>query len=325
MKHLVRFALPALVMLSACSEKAEEAAEPQRVVAASPEMVSDDGAAPQNKFGFRQDLEQPTLLRDKQAEARTNADKAAANAAVQADPAAAPAAAARIAYAYSFGFRVAANSLPDLQRSHADLCKKMGPQSCRVMEMSQSGADEDYAYGKLLLEVAAPQAQGFGAQLEKIAQGLDSEQISSAVSGEDLSKQIVDTEAKLRARVLLRDRLMELLATRKGTVAELIEAERGVAEVNQEIDEAQSWLKELQGRVEFSKVTIEYESENRSGSSFLSPIKAVLGSLGMIFGGVIAGLIALTVALVPISLFVVGVRWLWRRVRRLLQGGSATP
>lgn len=325
MKHLVRFALPALIMLSACSERAEEVAEPQKFMVKSPDMSGDDEAAPQNKFGFQEAVEQPTLLRDKQAEARTEAGKAAADAAVQTDPAAAPAVAARIAYAYSFGFRVAAKSLPDLQRGHADLCKKMGPQSCRVMEMSQSGADDDYAYGKLLLEVAAPQAQGFGAELENVAQGLGGEQISSAVSGEDLSKQIVDTGAKLRARILLRDRLMELLATRKGTVAELIEAERGVAEVNQEIDEAQSWLKELQGRVEFSKVTIEYGSESRSGSSFLSPIKAVLGSLGMIFGGVIAALIAITVALVPVSLFVVGVRWVWRRGRRLLQRDAAAP
>ncbi len=289
MKHLVRFALPALVMLSACSETADEAAEPQKLNSISLKDTGPNGAA---------------------------ADQAAA---------ATPAAGPRIAYTYSFGFRIPAESLPKLQSSHADLCKKMGPQSCRVMEMSQSETDDGFSNGELLLEVAAPQAPGFGAQLEKIAQGLDGRQISSAVSGEDLSKQIVDTEAKLRARVLLRDRLMELLATRKGTVAELIQAERGVAEVNQEIDEAQSWLKELQGRVEFSKVTIEYESENRSGSSFLSPIKAVLGSLGMIFGGVIAALIALTVALVPISLFVVGVRWLWRRGRRLLQRGAVTP
>lgn len=290
MKHLVRFALPALVMLAACSEKAEEAAEQV------PKLNS-------------------ISLKD------TGPNGAAADQAAAATPAAGP----RIAYTYSFGFRIAAESLPKLQTSHADLCKKMGPQSCRVMEMSQSETDDGFSNGELLLEVAAPQAQGFGAELGKVAQGLDGRQISSEVTGEDLSKQIVDTEAKLRARVLLRDRLMELLATRKGTVAELIEAERGVAEVNQEIDEAQSWLKELQGRVEFSKVTIEYESENRSGSSFLSPIKAVLGSLGMIFGGVIAALIAVTVALVPISLFVVAVRWLWRRVRRLLQRGSVTP
>jgi len=290
MKHLVRFALPALVMLAACSEKAEEAAEQV------PKLNS-------------------ISLKD------TGPNGAAADQAAAATPAAGP----RITYTYSFGFRIAAESLPKLQTSHADLCKKMGPQSCRVMEMSQSETDDGFSNGELLLEVAAPQAQGFGAELGKVAQGLDGRQISSEVTGEDLSKQIVDTEAKLRARVLLRDRLMELLATRKGTVAELIEAERGVAEVNQEIDEAQSWLKELQGRVEFSKVTIEYESENRSGSSFLSPIKAVLGSLGMIFGGVIAALIAVTVALVPISLFVVAVRWLWRRVRRLLQRGSVTP
>ncbi|MFM6829184.1 MAG: DUF4349 domain-containing protein, partial [Novosphingobium sp.] len=35
-------------------------------------------------------------------------------------------------------------------------------------------------------------------------------EVASSISGEDLSKAIVDTEARLRARTLLRDRLMEV-------------------------------------------------------------------------------------------------------------------
>lgn len=310
MKVSIWTAIPAALLLAACGQKAEEAAMPEAAVADG----SAENAAPPAKFGF------------KEAPANGAADAVTApDAAKPAEPASdAPSAEARIsapriAYSYNFGFRVTAVNLPGLQRSHAELCEKMGPKNCRVMELSQSGGEDDYATGKLVLEVAAPKARSFGTQLDTVAEGVGAEQISSEITGEDLSRQIVDTEAKLRARTLLRDRLMELLATRKGTVAELIEAEQGVAAVNQEIDEAQSWLNELRGRVEFSRFEISYESEGGAGRGFLMPISAVLGSLGMIMGGVIAALIAIAAALVPIGLFWLGGRWMWRKVRALQQ------
>ena len=54
------------------------------------------------------------------------------------------------------------------------------------------------------------------------------ESFKADIRGEDLSKSIVDTEAGVRSRMALRDRLMEVLETRRGTVAQLVEAERSV-------------------------------------------------------------------------------------------------
>ena len=314
MKRPIWTVLPAFALLAACGGEAAES-----------EDVSVEAGAPQNKFGFQQATSQGILPADRKVIARTEAESAeavaAAGAAKAADDAVPgpaseiPVSVPRIAYAYIYGFRVSGGDMPGLQRRHADLCEKQGLQTCRVLEMSQSGGDDQYAYGKLVMAVAAPQARAFGDELGKAAEGAGGSLISSAISGEDLSKQIVDTEARLRARILLRDRLMELLASRKGTVSELIEAERGVAEVNQEIDEAQSWLKEMKGRVDFSRVQINYESASRSGGGFLGPILTVFDNLGAILGVVIAGLIAIIVTLVPISLFVFGLLWLRRRIK----------
>lgn len=302
--------IPALALLSACAEDAS-----------TPEQTSAEGAAPQNNFGFKEELAPGILPPDRKAAARSNAAGAAASAADTAAKAPAseiPVSVPRIAYAYTFGFRVSGEDMPGLQRRHADLCEKQSIQTCRVLEMSQSGGDDQYAYGKLVMAVAAPKARTFGDELGKAAEGAGGTLISSAISGEDLSKQIVDTEARLRARILLRDRLMELLASRKGTVAELIAAERGVAEVNEEIDEAQSWLKEMRGRVDFSRVEINYESASRSGGGFLGPILSVFDNLGAILGVVIAGLIVMAVALVPIGLFAFCLLWLRRRIKAWL-------
>lgn len=223
----------------------------------------------------------------------------------------------QIAYTYQFGFRIAEKAITPLQQRHADLCESKGPQVCRIIAMEQSGAEGDYAYGKLELDVVANQARAFGKELGKIAKGEGGEEVRSAIAGEDLSKQIVDTEARLRARTLLRDRLMEILATRKGSVAELVEAERGVAQVNEEIDQAQSWLAEMKGRVAYSHMTVSYDSSAPGSGGFLHPIRNALGSLGSILGTVIAGIIVVLTALIPITCVVVLLVWGLRRLRAL--------
>ncbi len=220
----------------------------------------------------------------------------------------------QIAYVYDYGFRLSGDAIAPLQQRHADLCESKGATKCRILEMSQSGSEGDYVYGHLNLAVAADIARDFGKELGQSAESAGGEQVSSAISGEDLSKQIVDTEARLRARTVLRDRLMEVLKSRKGTVQELVDAERGVAQVNEEIDQAQSWLAEMKGRVNFSRVNIRYESGSPSSGGFLEPIRSALGSLGSVLGNVIAVLIVLIVGLIPIVALVGAIIWGGRRL-----------
>jgi hypothetical protein len=179
--------------------------------------------------------------------------------------------------------------------------------------MDQSGRQGDYSSGTLQLAVASSEARAFGKQLATLAEGADGEQVSAAISGEDLSKRIVDTEARLRARTLLRDRLMEVLATRRGTVTELVEAERGVAQVNEEIDQARSWLSEMKGRVAYSRLDITYESGAPVQGGFLEPSHKAVGSLGAIFGNLLALLIVLGSLALPVLAGWLGTRAVWRR------------
>lgn len=291
-------------------------------------------AAPQNKFGIREALvsdssspararpEPPAAAAAEAAAAASEAASAAADASPQTMPTTAMVPGLpKVAYVYRYGYRIAGKDIADLQRAHADLCEKQGPRTCRILSLEQSGSAEDgYARGILELAVVAPRARSFGAELGRSVKAAGGSEVSTSIAGEDLSKSIVDTEARLRARTLLRDRLMEVLASRKGTVAELVEAERGVAQVNEEIDEARSWLTEMQGRVEFSRITITYDSASASFASdkqngFLAPIQAVLGSLGAILGTIIALLIALAATLGPLGLAGWGFLRLWRRYR----------
>lgn len=228
------------------------------------------------------------------------------------------AAAPQIAYEYSYGFRLPTEALAKVQAKHVALCDSLGVARCRVIDMKRSAGEGDYASGSLQLAVASAIARPFGARLSEAAGEEGGTLADSGITAEDLSKQIVDTEARLRQRTLLATRLTELLATRKGTVAELVEAERAVAQVQEEIDQARSWLAQMRGRVAMSKLSVSYSSASPAGGGFAEPIRLAIGRAGEILGISFAALITVVVGLGPwIALIALG-WWLWRRRKRRL-------
>lgn len=227
----------------------------------------------------------------------------------------------QLAYVYDFRWRMAADAIGGLQRRHATLCEQQGPGVCQILGMTKTGELEGEVAGQLEMAVATRQARAFGALLEDEALDAGAEQVAAEIASEELSKQLVDTEARLEARTELRDRLKEVLRTRKGSVEDLIEAERSVAAVNEEIDQARSWLKEMEGRVAYSRVTVHYETGTPVARDFLGPVSGALGSLGTIFGWIVALLILVGAVALPAG----GVWWANRAIRRRLAAPAPGP
>ena len=238
----------------------------------------------------------------------TEAEGAAGNAAPREIPVSLP----QLAYQYAYRFALPGEDLRRLQRAHASLCEQQGPASCQIAGMSTSGEDAALS-GTLQLLVATTHARAFGALLEDEAETLGAQTRAADIATEEVSKQLVDTEARLASRIELRDRLREVLRTRRGTVEELIEAERGVAAVDEEIDQARAWLAETQGRVAFSRMDVHYESAAPLGNSFVEPVAAALGSVGGILGYLAAFLVIVGSVALPIGGVVWGVRRLTRK------------
>lgn len=218
----------------------------------------------------------------------------------------------QIAYTYGFGFRIGSDRIAELQKAHTALCEAMGPK-CRVLRTSLSNNDGDGS-GEVKLQVAAAETGALEKRLVDPATKLGGELVSSEKEGEDLSKNIVDTEAKLQSRLVLRGKLTDILRNNKGSVDELIKAEKAVADVNEEIDASSSELQGYRTRIRFSDVSISYQptySETRMG--FARPIMTAAGAIGTTLGMTIAGLIYALTALVPIVLFVLALRWVLHR------------
>lgn len=215
----------------------------------------------------------------------------------------------RMANVFDYGFRLPGEEIAALQMRHADMCEALGPRQCMIVGMTSAGGEEDEeASGVLELAVASDRARGFVGELSAIAEGFHGEQVSAQITGEDLSKQIVDTQARLRSRTELRDRLLEVLRTRRGSVEDLVAAEQNVAAINEEIDQARSWMAEMEGRVSFSRVKLTYASNTPVGSDFMGPVNKALGSLGSILGILAAVMIVLAGVTGPFVLGALGLR-----------------
>lgn len=148
----------------------------------------------------------------------------------------------------------------------------------------------------LKLRVATAEARRFQVLLDHDVTEAGGRTENAKIATDEVSKQMVDTEARIRQRELLVARLTEALRNRKGKPAELVDAERSVTQAQEELDQARSWLGELRGRVAMSEFDIRYgaiapsataqglggrlgEAAQGSGATFLIGLNALLSLL----------------------------------------------
>ena len=109
-----------------------------------------------------------------------------------------------------------------------------------------------------VLRVASSIAQSFRADLTRAITSAGGRPVETNITAEDVSKDMVDTEARIRQREILVARLTDMLHNRQGRVSELVEAERSVAGAQEELDQAKGWLRQLRTRVALSQFRINY-------------------------------------------------------------------
>lgn len=226
----------------------------------------------------------------------------------------------RIAYTYSYDYRLPLAQIAAVQQRHVAACDALGAARCRVVALERSSGEGRYSSATLSLKVDSRIAKSFGARLGSMVGEAGGETSEQQVTAEDLSKQIVDTEAKVRAKQALADRLMVLLQNRNGRVGELVEAERAFAQAQEELDAARTWLAQMRGRVSQSDIAIRYDSDAPLSGGFWQPVRDAFGSAGQTFGFSLGAAITFTLAALPWVALLTLVIWLLRRigwVRRL--------
>jgi hypothetical protein len=252
------------------------------------------------------------------------ADRASAAGKAQAPATATP---QMLAYSYSYVLELPGDGPRNLIARHQAACEAAGPAVCQIVSAATRKAGDDDVEASLMLRAAPAWLAGFRRRIEEDAGKADGRVIRASTESEDLTRNIVDTEAMLRAQTALAARLERLLAERPGNLADALAIEQELARVRATIDAARSQIEVMRGRVSMSALSIEYLP--RGGALSRDDASPVVSALKGFFGNtliVVSALITLLSFLLPLALVAVPVIWwIQRRRKRAFTARRPTP
>ena len=222
-----------------------------------------------------------------------------------------------LAYAYGIGLELPGDRLIGVMDGHAAACRDAGLRVCQVVASTRNGDPSTGLRGALSLRAEPQWLQRFMTTVKSDAIGAAGRVTSQSTSTEDLTRVIVDTEATLRAKRALRDRLQQLLATRPGSLTDLLGVERELARVQGEIDSSESSLAVTRTRVVMSALTIEYASSARGvAGGLFEPLRHAFSDFIVAVVESSATLVTVVGALLPWVVVLTLAVWLLIRRRR---------
>jgi len=228
-----------------------------------------------------------------------------------------------LAYRYGFGLVMPAAAVKPTSDKHIQICRDAGPSKCQVTGSNTNNFSDENIQANLSFRAEPDWLQSFITGMKADIDDIDGRIQTENTSVEDLTRAILDTDARLKAQKTLRSRLENLLETRDAKLPDLLSLERELARVQSDIESATANLKALRARVSMSVVNLSYTSERVAVSrSSLSPIGAALKDFVGIVSRGLAGVIRFVAALLPWMIFVILpglflLRWFWRRRKKV--------
>lgn len=140
----------------------------------------------------------------------------------------------------------------DVETTHREILQ-LATKYNGLVQSDNSGKDYNRIYKNLIIRIPTKNFQPF---IDGISEGVayfDHRDISH----QDVSEEFVDLEARLRAKRELENRYLELLK-KANNVKEMLEIERELSNIREEIEAKQGRLQYLQSQVAMSTVTIEF-------------------------------------------------------------------
>ena len=261
-----------------------------------------------------------------------NASEAAADTAVTRDPAAATLArtqsdasvtsqpeplapVAQIAYAYRYALSLPRDRGADMMSRHELACASAGPGFCQVISSRADWTAREPG-GQLELRGQPDWINRFRASLALDAQNAGGRLDETVTEGEDITRDIDTMTTGAKTTASLAERIRALQARSGGTLAQRLEIERQLADLQEQYDARQIQLRALNDRVQSARLTLEYRPGGVMAAD--SPTRPVARALGDAFGlsmGMLAVLITAGSVLLPIVVIGGAVWWGLRRRR----------
>ena len=219
-------------------------------------------------------------------------------------------------------FSIEAADPPAAQRQATDVAERLGGfvVSSDVHHSGDVGGDGEYVSVSLVLRVPAAR---FTAALDEL-RSVGSHVSQEKVTGQDVTEEYVDLEARIRTQKALEAQLLEIMKDAK-TVKDALEVQKELAEVRGEIEKVEGRKKLLDNQTSLSTiaVTIGKNMPIVSSSSFGlgESVKRAGGDFVKVTAGLVNGTIRAIGAIAPVALLVLLpgfflVRFFIRRARR---------
>ena len=223
----------------------------------------------------------------------------------------------QLAYAYRYALAAPPKEVRHLISKHEAMCWAAGPATCQVTGSNVAEDGPDKVSATLTLRAQPGWLRQFRLGLEDDTKAVGGRMTTNDTTSDDLSRSLVDTEAALKAKTTLRDRLQETLRTRSGKVKDFFEMEQQLAQVQGEIDATRSELAMMRTRVATSELRIDYRSEGvLAPSGSFAPVTTAMSDVTSIFMATLAFLIRVLAAIAPVAAVGGGLWWLIRRLNR---------
>ncbi len=165
-----------------------------------------------------------------------------------------------LALAYKLGLVVPVDQVRPLMESHQEACERAGSDQCQVLAANASAEGDDKATAELTLRATPAWMRVFRTRAEADAKDLGGRIDEAATEGDDLSTQVIDTEAAQAARAAERARLTELMSRRADSLQDTLQVEQEITRVQGEMDQAASELAAMKNRIVMQTVTVAYAS-----------------------------------------------------------------
>lgn len=148
----------------------------------------------------------------------------------------------------------------DLNQSYADIQKAVVKYKAAIQN-DVTGKNNNSAYRDLTIRIPNTSFDSFINDISKGVSHFDRKEISS----DDVTEEYIDIESRVNTKKTLEKRYLDLL-NKATKVSEILEIEKGLATVREEIESIEGRLKYLQSRVALSTIHIEMYTRNASES-----------------------------------------------------------
>lgn len=140
----------------------------------------------------------------------------------------------------------------DLQATYQQIISSAKKNKAYVQSDTE-GKDYNSLYRTITVRIPNANFDAFLADVGKGVAYFDRKEISA----KDVTAEFIDIEARLKAKKTLEERYLQLL-TKATKVSEILEIEKELSTIREEIEAKEGQLKYLQNRVSLSKLTIEF-------------------------------------------------------------------